>query len=63
MVTCAVPSALVAGRRRVAGAPAQLWPASWQAEQAMLLTTLCTIAGAAVPVRLLKLKLLKFAGA
>ncbi len=29
----------------------------------MLLTTLCTIAGGAVPVRLLKLKLLKFAGA
>jgi len=47
--TCAVPSALSAGRSLVAGVPAQLIPASWQLEQAAELTTLCTIEG--VPCR------------
>jgi len=31
--TCAVPSALSAGRTRVAGAPIQLRPFSWQVER------------------------------
>jgi len=57
--TCALPSALVAGRSTVGGAPAQLCPASWQAEQTVALTTECTIAGGAGPLRLLKVKLLK----
>src|SRR5882757_6193230 len=55
--TCAVPSAFSAGRTLVAGAPTQLLPASWQAEQAIAVTTVCTMAAGAVPLALVKLKL------
>ncbi len=58
--TCALPSALVAGRNKVAGAPSQLWPCSWQLEQAALATALCTMAGGVVPLAFTKLKALKF---
>ena len=47
-----MPSALVAGRSRVPGAPAQLLPCSWQLEQTVVLTELCTMAGGAVPLAL-----------
>jgi len=48
--TCALPSALVAGRSTVGGAPIQLLPFSWQLEQVAALTALCTMAGGAVPL-------------
>ncbi len=61
--TCAPPLAFSAGRSTVAGAPAQLWPASWQLEQVALLTTLCTIDGGALPLMLPNMKLLNVPGA
>src|SRR5260221_2907781 len=58
-VTCAVPSALSSGRTTVAGDPIQLMPFSWQDEQAVMVTRLCTMEGGAVPLAVLKEKLLK----
>jgi hypothetical protein len=51
------------GRSTVTGVPAQLFPASWQVEQAVAATAACTIAGGAVPVMLLNLKVVTFAAA
>src|SRR5260221_9104379 len=49
----------VSGRNTVAGVPAhRVTVLSWQVEQAMAGTTLCTIAGAAVPLTLAKIKVL-----
>ena len=59
MVTCGVPSAFSAGRTLVAGLPTQVLPASWQVEQAVAVTSVCTIEGGAVPLALVKLKLVK----
>ena len=57
--TCAVPSAFFAGRTLVAGVPMKVLPASWQVEQTIAVTRLCTIDGGAVPLALLIRKVLK----
>ncbi len=43
----------------VPGVPIQLMPISWQVEQATEVTTLCTMAGAAVPLAFANMKELK----
>ncbi len=63
VATCAVPSAFFAGRTTTGGEPTKLLPASWQVEQAVELTTLCTIEGGAVPDLFAKRNVEKFDGA
>src|SRR5258708_28255295 len=49
----------VSGRRTVVGVPGHSATVlSWQVEQAMAVTALCTIAGAAVPLTFVKIKVL-----
>src|SRR5258706_3593539 len=50
----------VSGRRTVGGVPGHSATVpSWQVEQAIAVTALCTIAGAAVPLTFAKIKVLK----
>jgi len=50
---------LRAGRTLMLGEPTQLLPFSWQVEQPIAVTMLCTIEGGAVPLALVNEKLLK----
>ena len=59
---CCAPELVNAGRVTTGGEPTKLLPASWQLEQAVEVTTLCTIAGGAAPLAFANTKVVKLVG-
>ena len=63
VAACAAPLEVIVGRVTTGGEPAKLMPRSWQVEQAVEPTALCTIEGGATPLAFANTNDVKLAGA